>query len=129
MQIVSEVEGLKTSIAELTTQVADAKSNQKAAEAECKRIEKEMNEFKNNRDAKLNELKVCQIGSIARSYVTVCLGRDQGKEGRASQADRQRQDSTEGSTDCWPGDWSVDTIDIYWQYTDKMNQLKWKPTS
>ena len=34
-----------------------SKAQQKEAEAECKRLEKEMEEFKNNRDSKLNELK------------------------------------------------------------------------
>lgn len=57
-QIIAEVETLKTSIAELTTTIAESKQKQTDAEAECKRVEKEMAEFKNNRGSKLAEIKV-----------------------------------------------------------------------
>jgi structural maintenance of chromosome 2 len=35
-----------------------AKGRQKEAEAECKKLEKDMNEFKTNKDGKLKQLKV-----------------------------------------------------------------------
>lgn len=38
----------------------DAKARQKEASAECKKLEKDMNDFKDNKDSKLKELKVCQ---------------------------------------------------------------------
>ena len=38
-----------------------AKEKQKEAKAECKKLEKDINEFKNNKDGKLKEVKVCLI--------------------------------------------------------------------
>lgn len=54
----TEVEACKKSIAELNEAITAAKERQKEATAECKRLEKEMNEFENNKDSKLNEIKV-----------------------------------------------------------------------
>jgi len=38
--------------------ISQAKEKQKAAAAECKRLESEMNDFKHNKDSKLKEIKV-----------------------------------------------------------------------
>ncbi|KAK4052017.1 Structural maintenance of chromosomes protein 2 [Microbotryomycetes sp. JL221] len=57
MPVISEVEQLKANIAELTESITTSKAKQKEAQAECKRIEKEMEEFKNNRGSKLDQIK------------------------------------------------------------------------
>jgi peptidoglycan hydrolase CwlO-like protein len=49
------VEGLREEIQRLRSVVIDAKAKQKEAEGECKRLEKEMQDFKNNKDSKLKE--------------------------------------------------------------------------
>lgn len=49
---------MKKSIEELTGTISDSKSKVKEATIECKRVEKEMEEFKNNRGSKLAQLKV-----------------------------------------------------------------------
>ena len=56
-QIVAEVEGLKEQIEALKATIIKCKEAQKDAETECKRLEKEMREFKDNRESKLDELK------------------------------------------------------------------------
>jgi len=49
----------KQTIADLKAAVRTAKDKQNAAKEECKKLEKDMDEFKNNKDGKINELKVC----------------------------------------------------------------------
>lgn len=53
-------------MAELKEVVAQSKEKQKEASAECKRLEKEMADFKNNKDSKLNEIKVCHLSFSRR---------------------------------------------------------------
>lgn len=65
----AEVEALKKSIADLKTAVQTAKDKQKAAKDECKKLEKDMDEFKNNKDGKIEELKVSCI-----PYINSCTG-------------------------------------------------------
>ena len=43
-----------------------AKEKQKSANADVKRLEKDMNDFKNNKEGKIDELKVC-----ARKYASL----------------------------------------------------------
>lgn len=57
-QITAEHQEIKDAIVELKEQVDDAKQRQKVAEAECKKLEKDMTEFKSNKDGKIGELKV-----------------------------------------------------------------------
>lgn len=45
-------------LAELREVINQAKEKQKTASTECKRLEKEMADFKNNKDSKLKEIKV-----------------------------------------------------------------------
>jgi len=52
------VETAKASLAELKQIVDQSKEKQKVAQAEVRRLEKEMADFKNNKDSKLNEIKV-----------------------------------------------------------------------
>ena len=60
-----EVEGLKAEIKRLKEVMSEAKTKQKAAQEECRRLEKEMDDFKNNKDSKLKEIKVS--GLLIRS--------------------------------------------------------------
>jgi structural maintenance of chromosome 2 len=67
VQIGAEVEALKKTIADLKTAVQTAKDKQKAAKEEIKKLEKDMDEFKNNKEGKINELKVRYLST--RCYV------------------------------------------------------------
>ncbi|KAL2208830.1 RecF/RecN/SMC N terminal domain-containing protein [Sarocladium strictum] len=55
--IIQEVENMKTTIAELKESIVEAKTRQTEASADVKRIEKDMKDFDNNKDAKLVELQ------------------------------------------------------------------------
>jgi hypothetical protein len=66
---------LKSDISELKTSEENAMERQKAAKVECKKLEKDMEEFKNNKDGKIDELKVFRYSRILLScnvYLTVC---------------------------------------------------------
>ncbi|KAG8906895.1 Structural maintenance of chromosomes protein 2 [Tulasnella sp. 403] len=56
-KLAAEVEALKQSIAELKQAVQTAKTKQKEAADECKKLERDMDDFKHNKDSKLKELK------------------------------------------------------------------------
>ncbi|TFK71416.1 condensin complex subunit SMC2 [Pluteus cervinus] len=53
----TQVDNLKRTIDELITTVQTAKDKQKAAKDECAKLEKDMAEFKNNKEGKIDELK------------------------------------------------------------------------
>jgi structural maintenance of chromosome 2 len=55
-----EVANLKSEITRLKTVMTDAKVKQSSAQGECKRIEKEISDFKSNKDLKLKEIKASQ---------------------------------------------------------------------
>ncbi|KAK2591642.1 Structural maintenance of chromosomes protein 2 [Conoideocrella luteorostrata] len=55
--IIQDVENMKTSITELQSSITAAKSRQAEANADVKRIEKDMKDFDTNKDAKLIELQ------------------------------------------------------------------------
>lgn len=50
---------MKKTIVDLQEAVQTAKVRQAEAKSECSKLEKDMDEFKNNKDGKINELKVC----------------------------------------------------------------------
>ncbi|WWD19905.1 hypothetical protein CI109_104374 [Kwoniella shandongensis] len=56
-KIIGEVEAARKTVVEFKEVVVQAKEKQKQASADCKRLEKEMADFKNNKDSKLNEIK------------------------------------------------------------------------
>jgi hypothetical protein len=58
LQLLAEVEELRQELSKLRGIIAGSKDRQKEAQAEVKRLEKEMADFKDNKDAKLNEIKV-----------------------------------------------------------------------
>jgi structural maintenance of chromosome 2 len=49
---------MKDSIMELKNTIQDASGREEQAKQDTKRIEKDMNEFKNNKDSKLQQLQV-----------------------------------------------------------------------
>lgn len=51
---------MKTNIQQLKQDIIDAKTRQDQARVDVKRIENDMNEFKNNKGGKLAELQVHQ---------------------------------------------------------------------
>ncbi len=55
--IIQEVENMKSQIGQLKTDSAEAKKRQAEANADVKRIEKDMKDFDNNKDGKLVELQ------------------------------------------------------------------------
>lgn len=57
-QIIQAVEEMKANIQQLKQDIVDAKTRQDQARADVKRIENDMNEFKNNKGGKLAELQV-----------------------------------------------------------------------
>lgn len=48
----------KEELAKLRETIEESKAKQKQSVAECKRLEKEMADFKNNKDSKLKQIKV-----------------------------------------------------------------------
>lgn len=57
-QIIQAVEEMKTNIQQLKQDIINAKIRQDQAKVDVKRIENDMNEFKNNKGGKLAELQV-----------------------------------------------------------------------
>lgn len=55
------MDAAKKNLTELKEVINQAKERQKAAANECKRLEKEMDDFKNNKDSKLKEIKVIHL--------------------------------------------------------------------
>ncbi|KAJ7446895.1 condensin complex subunit SMC2 [Mycena galericulata] len=56
-QLGAQVEKLKQTIAELKAAIQTAQEKQAAANADCARLQRDMDEFKNNKDGKIDELK------------------------------------------------------------------------
>ena len=52
------MEKAKETIKDLRLAVQAAKEKQKDAQNDCKKLERDMDEFKNNKDGKIEELKV-----------------------------------------------------------------------
>ena len=55
--IIQEIQNMKETIAQLQGSITEAKQRQAEAAADVKRIEKDMKDFDNNKDAKLDELQ------------------------------------------------------------------------
>ena len=58
VQVGAQIDALKKTIEELKDQVKNAKDKQTAAKEDCRKLEKDISEFKNNKEGKTNELKV-----------------------------------------------------------------------
>ncbi|KAJ7195092.1 condensin complex subunit SMC2 [Mycena pura] len=57
VQLGSQVEKLKQTIAELKVAIQTAQEKRAAADADCARLQRDMDEFKNNKEGKTDELK------------------------------------------------------------------------
>ena len=58
MQLEADVEAAKQRIGELKNAATSAQDRQKQAKDDIKRLERDMDEFKNNKEGKIEELKV-----------------------------------------------------------------------
>lgn len=72
-QIIQAVEEMKANIEQLKQDIVDAKTRQDQAKADVKRIENDMNEFKNNKGGKLAELQVRQPSQKTWSHPIINL--------------------------------------------------------
>ena len=54
----AEMDSLRKTIEDLKSAIDSSKERQKAAKQEISKLEKDMSDFKNNKDGKINELKV-----------------------------------------------------------------------
>jgi structural maintenance of chromosome 2 len=61
VQVGAEIETLKKTISNLQASLQASKDKQRVAKDEIKKLEKDMDEFKNNKDGKIDELKVCPM--------------------------------------------------------------------
>lgn len=68
------METLKQAITDLTTQLQAAQGKQKASDAEIAKLERDMAEFKNNKDGKIDELKVSGFDRVpcVKNSISVC---------------------------------------------------------
>lgn len=90
-QLDSDIENLKKSIVELCNAVSAAAEKQRAAQEDVKRLEKDMHEFKNNKEGKITELKVIR-------FLVLVLGTDCSMGYRAkSQSKRLRYRNKQSS--------------------------------
>ncbi|KAJ6577315.1 condensin complex subunit SMC2 [Mycena capillaripes] len=62
VQLGAQVEKLKQTITELKAAIQTAQEKQAEANADCTRLQRDMDEFKNNKDGKIDELKVVFSG-------------------------------------------------------------------
>jgi len=68
------VEQLKAKIERLANSEQEAKKQQKAAAEEIKKLQKDMEEFKSNKDGKIDELKVHFSSLVRLCPTTLVLG-------------------------------------------------------
>lgn len=74
-QVATDLDTLKQTIQELRVAVQAAIDKQKTAKEEIKKLEKDMAEFKNNKEGKIDQLKVCQVSNVSvRSLTMHCSG-------------------------------------------------------
>ncbi|KAF5319361.1 hypothetical protein D9619_008670 [Psilocybe cf. subviscida] len=74
------VEKVKSTIADLKLALQEARDKQTAAQAECEKLERDMDEFKNNKDGKIEELKASITAQKAALQKHAVLVKTQQKE-------------------------------------------------
>lgn len=99
-----ELEQRLTSLKVATT---EAKAKRKAAEDECKKLEKDMNEFKNNKDGKLKELKVSNRTFHRVMLRNYPLGGHRQAKNRVYNNDSGSQGASERNPDSRFGTWQA----------------------
>ncbi|KAL1747405.1 RecF/RecN/SMC [Schizophyllum fasciatum] len=75
-QIGQQIEDLKKEIEELKAAIQDAKQRQKEAAAEVEKFKRDEEEYKNNKDGKIDELRVKREGQAEAERVAGCDGRE-----------------------------------------------------
>jgi hypothetical protein len=97
------MEAIKKTIAGLKEAIQSAKEKQKVAKEECKKLEKDMDEFKNNKEGKIDELKVCSFFSTMFVFKAIpCfIGRHLETESGTPETRCCRQDATKRITNSY----------------------------
>jgi hypothetical protein len=106
MKVGNEIEALKKQIDDLKGALSASQQKQADAKGLCKKLEKDMNEFKNNKDGKIGELKVRTVPWLRSSMICtltaafVSTERNFPAKDNAPEAVREGENAAEGNADC-----------------------------
>jgi chromosome segregation ATPase len=85
LQLGNDIKELEKRLEDIKEAIATAQAKQKEAQADCKKLEKDMNEFKTNKDGKLKQLKVrADVRVIVGSELKRDIGGSIPAKGRAA---------------------------------------------